>query len=105
MNEDIETISYDPRTPLHRTNLPPALPSQSLYSTLHNHNFQEIGMLYTGMSISPDIFRKIFDAYEVEYEELEQELRNRLPAAFLRDINNNWQRYQVFLGAVLKRLA
>lgn len=104
MNEDTEPIIYNEKTPFYKVGLSPAVMPQGLCTILWAHLIEQLGVLYLVMSNFPAPFKTLCTVLDVDFDDLKQEVTDRLSAKFLMEAQRDRDVYQLILNPASERL-
>lgn len=105
MSEDTDPQTYDEKTPFYKVGLSPSVMTEQLQNILWNHHINQIGVLFVAMSNFPEPFQTLCAVLNIDFDDLKQELTDRLSAKFLQSANSNRDCYQLILNPAMQRLS
>lgn len=103
-NSEPDPITYSEFTPFYKVGLPEKVMPDKLRTILWNHYIEQLGVLYIAMSNFPEPFQGICDILDIDFDDLKQELTDRLSAHFLQEANSNREAYQLILNPQMEKL-
>lgn len=107
MNEDTQPdpIIYSEFTPFYKVALPDTVMPEKLRAILWNHYIEQLGVLYIAMSNFPEPFQGICDILCIDFDDLKQEITDRLSAKFLQEANSSREDYASILNPQMQKLS
>lgn len=106
MNEDLETdpATYSEWTTFHHAGMYSVM-TESLIQIMWNHHIDNIGTLYICMSNFPEPFHELSTYLNFDFDDLKQELTNRLSGKFLRQSQNSRSEYQLLFNPQMQKFS
>ncbi len=103
-DQEPEPITYSEKTPFYKTGLPVSVMPEGLTTILWAHYIESIGILYLAMSNFPEPLQTICTALNVDFDDLKQEITDRLSATFLTEANASREEYALILNPQMQKL-
>lgn len=104
-DQEPEPIIYNEKTAFYKTGLPASVMPEGLTTILWAHHIENLGLLYIALSNFPEPFKTLCTVLNVDFDDLKQEVTDRLSGKFLTQANASRKEYALILNPQMQRLS